>query len=159
MNDKRLDHIPSDFIRAQIAHLLHRFAISFRRTDDTTEYFITSRRTGHQISYAIVFLHDRSAHCLHISKFFPELMRRENSKYLSAACFFLLVQHFAQHTAPDACHHISLKAQSRIFDTFYSRLKDFEFEIWKDRGGETLEYRSDYSPLAVDTSMIRRKAA
>jgi len=158
MNGDRLDHIPSDFIRTQVAHLLRRFAISYRRTGDTIEYFITSRRTGHRVSYAIVFLQDRDAHCLHISKFFPELIRRENSKYLSAACFFLLVQHFAQHATPDVDHQISLKAQSRIFDAFYSRLKDFEFEIWKDRGGETVEYRSGYTPLAVDTAMIREAA-
>jgi len=158
MNGDRLDPSTSDFIRTQVAHLLRRFAISYKRNGDRTEYFVTSRRTGHQVSYAIVFLHDRDAHCLHISKFFPELMRRDNSKYLSAACFFLLVQHFAQHARPDVTHQITLKAQSRIFDAFYSRLKDFEFEIWNDRGGKTVEYRSGYTPLAWDTTMIREAA-
>ncbi|CAB5092840.1 hypothetical protein D3OALGA1CA_1025 [Olavius algarvensis associated proteobacterium Delta 3] len=154
MSGDRLDHIPSDFIRAQVTRLLRRFSISYRRTDDTTQYIITSRRTGRQVSYAIVFLHDRKAKRLHISKFFPELMRRENSKYLSAACFVLLVQHFSQHMVSEPCHQISLKTQARIFDAFYARLRDFHFEIWKNRGGDTVELRSGCAHLPMDTMMI-----
>jgi len=122
------------------------------------EYFITSRRTGRRVSYAIVFWHDRESGCLHISKYFPELARRENSKYLSAACFFLLVHHFSQQKASSACCRISLKTKSRIFNVFYGRLKDFRFKIWQNRGGETVELRSGYTPMPVDTTMIRKAA-
>jgi len=159
MANSDLSTVTPCFIRGQIERLLRRFVISYSRTGDTMEYFLTSLRTGHQVSYAIVFWHDRDTDCLHISKYFPELIRREDSKYLSAACFFLLVHHFSQHMASRTCRRISLKTKSQIFHAFYARLQDFQFKVWKDRGGDTVELRSDYAPRPMDTTMIIREAA
>lgn len=53
----------------------------------------------------------------------------------------------------DACR-ITLETQTRIYEGFYRKLKDFNFHTLKNELGGVVELISDLRPLAVQTDMI-----
>jgi len=85
----------SIFAKEKILLLLNRYALSYYKEDNCVEYFITDKDTGEQISYAVTFSLNTYSNRIHVGKFWPELYKQIDSKYLSAACFYLLIHHFA----------------------------------------------------------------
>lgn len=147
----------SAFMQRNIPQLLTRFAISFCREDLCVEYFINRVGTGEPISYALVLSLDNPSHCVHVSRFHPELFREQSSRYLSAALFYLMIHHFAQCYGLDDSFTISLETRQNVFSKFYGRLDDFSFRIHSAGVGETVDLRSKLLPLGIDTSMITER--
>lgn len=85
----------NNFLNQQIPRLNNRFLLTFSRDDTCMEYFLRDRHTGKQISKTLIASHEVFSGSLYISKFYPELYRQINCKYLSAACFYLMVHHAA----------------------------------------------------------------
>lgn len=145
----------SPFMRANIPVFLARFSLSYYLEDCCVEYFIKESCSQETVSYALILSYNRIANALHISRFYPELFRQSNPKYMSAACFYLIIHHCANaYALGDTCH-ITLETAPEIHDIFYSRLKDFNFQIRKHGLGGIVELTSDLVRLPVDTSMIK----
>ena len=89
-----------------------------------------------------------------MSRFYPEICQLPDSKYLSAACFYLMVQHCAGLFALDDTCHISLETVSRVSNRFYLRLGDFDFHVHGRLIGDVVELTSGIVVTTVDTSMI-----
>jgi hypothetical protein len=144
------------FIQMQIRRLLNHYTLSYCRKDLGTEYFINSKQPQRKISYALKLSYYQPSNRLYVAKFCPMLSRQADSKYLSAACFYLLIHHYIQTYRLDGIYGISLKTDKRTFETFYARLKGFNFRIYKEGSGNTVEIHSDYIPVSIDTSMITK---
>ena len=156
MGDPKLASIESPFMKHNIPRLLDRYDLSYYKEDDCVEYFITEKGTAEQMSYAIVFSLNRHSKEIHVSRFCPELYKQIESKFLSAACFYLLIHHFAGIYHLDKGYSISLETRPATFERFFSRLKDFNLRN-KVQLGETVAVLGDYSTSDVDTSMIEKK--
>ncbi|MBW1739658.1 MAG: hypothetical protein JRJ42_00840 [Deltaproteobacteria bacterium] len=147
----------SNFVKKNIPRLLRRYKLSYYKENDCIEYFITDNGTKEQISYAIIFSLNRHSKQINVSRFCPELYKQIESKYLSAACFYLLIHHFANIYHLSEEYSIFLQTRPATYKKFFSRLKDFDLRIKGLKLCETAEVRGEYLPLDVDTSMIDEK--
>lgn len=144
------------FIQKHIQRLLNHYTLSYCRKDNYTEYFITNKQTNRRISYALKLSYYHPTNRLHVAKFCPMLSQQPDSKYLSAACFYLLIHHFIQTYQLGGIYGVSLKTDKKTFETFYARLKGFNFHIHKQGLGKIVEIHSDYMPVSVDTSRVAK---
>jgi len=149
----------STFMTHQVPLLLQRFEISCCSEGFCSEYFIRDRRSAEEISYALIFCLNQFAHHIHVSKFHPELYKQSNTHYLSAACFYLLVHHFAQHYGVTSAFTIFLQTRPAIFEHFYALLRDFDFHVQAHGLGDTVDVSSCFRPRQVKTEMIVEKPA
>lgn len=149
------NHEPS-FIESNIRIFLGRYDISFYREDRCIEYFIMDQKTGEYISKNLVISLDIHKKNIHIAKFYPELYKQFNSKYMSASCFYLLVHHFGRQYNLDETYHIDLETTPEVFHEFYEKLKDFHLHITTFGLGNTVNVLSDYEPVQLDTSPIHQ---
>jgi hypothetical protein len=149
----------STFMTHQVPLLLQRFEISCCSEGFSSEYFIRDRRNAEEISYALIFCLNQFAHHIHVSKFHPELYKQANTHYLSAACFYLLVHHFAQHYGVTSAFTIFLQTRPAIFEHFYALLRDFDFHVQAHGLGDTVDVSSCFRPRRVKTEMIVEKPA
>jgi len=92
---------------------------------------------------------------LYVSRFHPELYLLPNSKYLSATCFYLLIQHCALVFTLSDKFHISLETVPKVWGCFYRKLGDFNFIESKHGLGNVVELVSRVNRSTVDTSMIK----
>lgn len=145
----------SEFMRTHIPLFFDRFSLSFYREGPCIEYFVSDLLTSETISSALILSFDRRHHDLHVSRFYPEIYLLPNAKYLSAVCFYLLVQHCASVFALDEQYHISLETVQRINDGFYRKLGDFNFVVCKHAVSDVVELVSEIMVTATDTSMIK----
>jgi hypothetical protein len=144
----------SAFIWGKVPLLLGRFALSYQQEFSCVDYFINDRTTGCRISKNILFTLDRLERRIVISSFYPELFKQTDAKYLSAACFYLMVHHFNRISAIPTGYEVFLTAKPAVFAAFYGKLKDFSFCI---QGPETSDFVEVISTLEfsnVDTTMI-----
>jgi hypothetical protein len=157
MGGSEMASIESDFAKENVARLLSRYELAYYKEDKCIEYFIKDKTTNEQISYAIVFSLNRDSKDLHVSRFCPELYKQFESKYLSAACFYLLIHHFGNiyHLGKD--YSISLDTLPATYKVFFSRLKDFDLRMKGLKFSKTAEVLGKYPLLNVDTSMIVKK--
>lgn len=146
---------PSEFIEREVARLLERFVLAFQREDRCIEYFISRRATREPVSRALVLSHAAFTNRIHVSRFYPELIRQADSKYLSAACFFLMIHHFGQFFHLDRTSAIDLETQVEVFERFYARLPEFPFRLRRTFPGENCEILCPYAPLCVDTAAVK----
>ncbi|WP_166405008.1 hypothetical protein [Desulfonema ishimotonii] len=121
------------------------------------EYFISRVASSEQISHSLLIVFDKPANNIHIAKFYPELYREKDSKYLSAACLYLIIQHFGHEYLLDDKSEITLDTRTEIFENFYHRLNDFNFHICRRGVGRAIELVSDFHQSSFDTSMIRER--
>ncbi|NVM20196.1 MAG: hypothetical protein HWN68_00260 [Desulfobacterales bacterium] len=149
--------IESNFMKKNVPRLLSRYELSYYKEDDCIEYFITDKDSKEQISYAIVISLNRNSKEIHVSRFCPELSKQVESKYLSAACFYLLIHHFANtyHLGKD--YSISLETRPVTYKEFFSLLKDFDLQLNGIKLCETAEVLGEYPAIDVETSMIGKK--
>lgn len=145
----------SNFMLENIPLFFERFSLTYFREDSCIEYFINRRRSVDIISSALIFSYNPQKKDLHVSRFHPELYVRSNSKYLSAACFYLLIHHCAAVFALDDTCHISLETVQKVSDSFYQKLGDFNFSVCKHGLGNVVELVSDIIRSSVDTRMIK----
>jgi hypothetical protein len=132
-----------------------RFCLSYYRESLCIEYFISNLFSSEAISSALIISYNPQKKDLHVSRFYPELYLLPGTKYLSAVCFYLLVQHCAAVFALDKKCYISLETVQNVSNGFYRKLGDFNFIVSKHGIGNVVELISGINITAVDTSMIK----
>lgn len=126
----------ASFLATQIPLLENRFSLSYCQDGTCVEYFLDARDTGRHVSQNLILSLDAWSGGLYVSKFYPQLFLEEASKYLSAACFYLLVCHAVHlfHLKEECL--VWLETDTRVFREFYAKLKEFEFGIFQSRVGD-----------------------
>jgi hypothetical protein len=145
------------FMKINIETLLSRYDFSFCREDRCMEYFIMDKKKLEDVSKALIMSLDLFKKNIHVAKFYPELYKQLNSKYMSAACFYLLVHHFGQYYHLDKTYHIDLDTTPCVFHRFYEKLKEFHLHITNFGLGNTVNVMSDYTPVQLDLSLIHER--
>jgi hypothetical protein len=145
----------SVFMHKNIPLFLKRFSLSYFREDSCIEYFIGKPNSIETISSSLVLSYYLPKKDLHVSRFYPELYLRSNSKYLSAACFYIVIQHCTECFSLDDTCHISLETVENISDSFYRKLGDFNFNVSRHFVGNVVELVSGIVKSNVDTSIIK----
>jgi len=147
----------SIFAKDKILLLLNRYALSYYKEDNCVEYFVADKNTGEQISYAVTFSLNPYSKRIHVGKFCPNLYKQIDSKYLSAACFYLLIHHFAHiYHLPDE-YRLCLETRPVTNKKFFSRLKDFGLRVKGSQMCQTVKVCGTYPELDINTSMIKKK--
>jgi hypothetical protein len=147
----------SEFMKKHLPRLTDRYEISYYKEANCIEYFITDKGTEVEISFMIVLSLDTISEEIHVSRFYPELYKQDNARYLSAACFYLVIHHFAHVYDLDENYSISLDTLPATFEKFFSRLRDFDFHVEGIKLCKTAELLSKFIPVDVNTSMIKKK--
>ncbi len=159
LKKEQVEALPaSEFIRQTLPLLLSRYTISFLAEGDCIAYFLTDNATNDEVSQNLTISLNRFARRIEIIRFYPELNKQPNTKYFSAACFYLLVHHFARYFDLSCDHKIFVRTQPEIYTRFYKSLADFNFYP-KSQIANTIDLLSDYTRTDVDISMISEKAA
>jgi hypothetical protein len=141
-------------MQENIPELLRRYEISYCKEDDCVEYFITDKKTHEQISYALVLSLNRFAKQINVGRFCPELYKQPHCKYFSAACFYLLINHFAKIYHLAEGYGIYLQTKPATYKKFFSMLKDFNLQVKRIILCNTAEVCDVYHQDNIDTSMI-----
>lgn len=146
----------TDFMLRNLSLFLSRFSLSYFKEDCCIEYFISRHASFETISSSLAFSFCTARRGLHVSKFYPELYLQINSKYMSAACFCLLIHHCAQTFSADGSCRITLETVPVTSDAFYCKLKDFHFHVIKHGLGNVVELESDLSRTPIDRGVITK---
>jgi len=142
------------FMETQVKRLMSRFSLSYIRDDTCVEYFLQDARNRNLVSMNLVLSHDRFAGGLYVSKFYPQLFLTPDHRFLSAACFYLMVHHSAGvFGLADHCR-VSLETDTSVFEEFYSRLPEFHFRIAHHRPGRRVCLCGSYQHLPIDATII-----
>ena len=144
----------SKFMQEKLPMLLRRYEISYCKEADCIEYFITDKKTHEQISYALVLSLNRFAKQINVGRFCPELYKQSQCKYFSAACFYLLIHHFAKIYHLAEGYGIYLETKPVTYKKFFSMLKDFNLKVKRIILCNTAEVCDVYRQDDVDTSMV-----
>lgn len=143
------------FLIVNVAKLLERFSISYEKNDTCIEYFLYSKEKFEEISKSLILSHELFSKSLYVSKFYPEIYKELNCKYLSAACFYMIARHAIEqfHLSDNCC--VNLEADRIVFTDFYSKLKDFDFKVQCSRPGGRICLRGRYREIHFSTEMIK----
>lgn len=144
----------SCFLMAHIPSLLKRFSLSYEKDSSCLEYFLYNKDRSTQISRTLILSHEVFSGSLYISKFYPEIYKELNCKYLSAACFYMLVHHAVKtfHLLDNCC--VTLETEASVFEIFYSRLDDFDFRIRYNRPCDRVCLKGRYHSFPFSSDMI-----
>ena len=144
----------SNFLNQQIPKLNDRYSLTFSRDDTCMEYFLCDRQTGNQISKTLIVSHEVFSGSLYVSRFYPELYRQLNCKYLSAACFYLMVHHAAGvFQLLNQCR-VNLETDKSVFFQFYSKLQDFHFYIKYARPADKVYLTGSYQKNVMFDDLV-----
>lgn len=147
----------SNFVKDKILLLLDRYTLSYYKEGNCIEYFITDKDTKEEISYVIVFSLNNYSKQINVGRFCPNLYKQVDSRYLSAACFYLLIHHFAHIYHLPREYRICLQTRPVTNKIFFTRLKDFDFYIRRPKLCQSVELCGTYPDLAIDTSVINER--
>lgn len=148
----------SAFMVTHLPDFFDRFGISFTIDGPQLEYFVYEKKTGLDISCSLTFNFDETAGQINVMTFYPGLNLHPGTRYLSAVCFFMVMQHLANfHHIESACQ-IMLNTREGVFDTFYALLQDFDFHILIYGEEDRIDIESRFLSLAINTSMINERA-
>ena len=146
-----------NFLFVHVPQLFERFSLSYEKNDETCiEYFLFSKEKVKEISRSLIVSHEIFSKSLYIAKFYPEIYKELNCKYLSAACFYMIAHHAIHefHLTENCC--VNLEAEDRVFNSFYSKLKDFNFKIQCNRPANRLYIRGRYHEMPLSTNGIKK---
>ncbi|MDT8377241.1 MAG: hypothetical protein RQ739_00010 [Desulfotignum sp.] len=144
----------SPFMETQVKRLMLRFSLSYIREDTCLEYFLQDPQKQSLVSLNLILSHDRFARGLYVSKFYPRLFLFKDHRFLSAACFYMMVHHsVGVFGLADHCR-VSLETDTSVFDEFYSRLPEFHFKIAYQRPCRRVCLYGSYDRLPIDTTII-----
>lgn len=148
--------IESQFLSLHMPVLLKKFSLTYKKDYSCIEYFLYSNDRLRKISRTLIVSHEIVSDSLYVSKFYPEIYKELNCKYLSAACFYLMAHHAAKlfHLHDNCC--VTLETESTVFDTFYSRLNEFDFKIRYSRPANRLCLKGRYHELPFSTAVIKQ---
>ena len=142
------------FMEIHTPDFFRRFSLSYTKDGTCIEYFLYSKEKKHDISTALIVSHDVYAKAINVSKFYPEIYREALPKYMSAVCFFIMMHHAAAMFDIHCDCSIYLETRRQVFDSFYERLKDFDFVIHHHRISENCNVKGCYHDFPVKTDMI-----
>ncbi len=147
----------SKFAKEKIPILLDGYELSYYQEADCMGYVIADKKTKEQISRAIILSLNRPSQQINVVRFCPELCKQTQCKYLSAACFYLLVHHFATvyHLPKD--YSICLETRPDIFERFYLKLIDFRLHVEWVELCKTAHVCGKYPHLDIDISKVEKK--
>ncbi len=149
--------IPKSAFMQQVLPLFaSRYTLRYAAEGDCIEYFLEDNATREEISQNLMLSLNRFAGRMEIIRFYPELNKQPDSKYFSAACFYLLVHHFGRFFGLNSRHRIFVRTQPEVYTRFYQALKDFSFRP-QFQIANTIDLVSPYVKTDVDTSRIRKK--
>ncbi|AGF79396.1 hypothetical protein UWK_02865 [Desulfocapsa sulfexigens DSM 10523] len=148
----------STFITSHLPQFLDHFGINYCIDGPQIEYFVFQKITGADISCSVTINLDETAGQINVMTFYPGLLLHPKTRYFSAVCFFMILNHFANfHHIVNGCR-ISLNTRPEVFEHFYSLLKDFDFHVLLIGKGGQIAIESCFFPLGVDTSMLIERA-
>lgn len=134
--------------------LFQRFELSYERDHSCIEYFLYSKEKHEEISRTLIVSHEIFSKSLNVSKFYPEIYKELNGKYLSAACFYMLAHHAVeQFHLCDLCD-VNLETETAVFESFYSKLNNFNFKIKYSRVADRVCLKGQYHKFDFSTDMI-----
>ncbi len=122
------------------------------------EYFIYNKKTGLDISCSLTVNFDDDAGKINVMTFYPGLFLYPGTRYLSAVCFFMVMQHFANFNNIQRICRICLHTKKAIFDSFYASLQDFDFHLEVLGEKNRVDLESCFLSLNMDTSMVVERA-
>jgi len=144
-----------------VSHLpefIERFGINYTIDGPQLEYFVYEKKTNLDISCSLTVCFGAAAGEIRMMTFYPGLCLQHGCRFLSAVCFFLVMQHFANfHHIESECR-ILINTRQGVFDTFYAMLKDFDFHLVICGEDDRVDIQSRFLPLGMDTSMISERA-
>ena len=142
------------FLATQIPLLENRFVLSYFQDSSCVEYFLDEMGTGRHVSKNLITSWDTRSEGIYVSKFYPQLFLESGSRYLSAACFYLIVRHGVElFHLQDLCT-VWLETDIRVFEDFYVKLKEFEFSIASARVGDRVCLKGNFHNLPVPAREI-----
>ena len=153
--------LPTDVVSAfMVSHLpdfFDRFGINFTIDGPQFEYYVYEKKTGQDISCSLTVNFGEATGQINVMTFYPGLCQQQATHYLSAVCFFMVLQHYANfhHMGPDS--QILINTRKGVFDAFYKQLQDFDFHILASGDEDRVDIQSSFLPLVMDTSMISQR--
>ncbi len=148
----------SDFMVSHLPDFFDRFGINYTIDGPQLEYFVYEKENGLDISCSLTGFFDDEAGEIRMLTFYPGICLQLGCRYLSAVCFFLVMQHFANfHHIESECR-IMFNTRQGIFDSFWALLLDFDFHIMVYSEVDRVDIQSPFLPLGMDTSMICERA-
>jgi len=147
----------SAFMVSHSPAFFDRFGISFTIDGPQLEYFVYDKKTGLDISCSLTFNFDAAADAIEVMTFYPGLCLYPDTRFLSAVCFFMVIQHLANFYHIECDCRILLNTRQGVFDSFYALLQDFDFHLLLSGVGERIDIESHFLSLAMDTSMINER--
>jgi hypothetical protein len=148
----------SAFMVSHLPDFFEHFGINYTIDGPQFEYFVYEKKNGLDISCSLTVNYDEAAGQINFMTFYPGISMQQGGRYLSAVCFFLVIQHFANfhHIGPDC--RILLNTRQEVFNSFYALLQDFNFHVLVSGKEDRIDIESLFMPLAIDTSMISERA-
>ena len=147
----------SPFIVSHLAEFFRRYGICFSVDGPQLEYFVFDRKTSLDISCSLTVAYDVVKNQIDVMTFYPGLNLHQGTRYFSAVCFFMVIQHFACFYRLTSDCLIVLNTRKPVFDTFYGLLKDFDFHLLNCIEEDRFNVESRFVPLTVDISMINER--
>ena len=145
------------FLSTYVPLFLSRYSLSYEQDCSCAEYFLRSRTKHKVISKNLIVSHEVFSKSLYVSKFYPEIYRELNCKYLSAACFYVMACHATGlFGLKDNCC-VNLETQMDVFENFYRKLREFHFEICCNRPCDKVYIRGHYHSFQIGTDMIEAR--
>ncbi len=144
----------SDFLNTYVPELLDRFSLSCEQDDTCMEYHLFSKRTRQEVSKNLIISCNTCSRSLYVSKFYPEIYTRLESKFLSAACFYLIVHHAVNTYQLANCCKVNLETDRDVYRDFYAKLKEFDFKILYNRPSDQVSLRGEYHRYSIQRHMI-----
>ena len=148
-------HHGSPFMESQIPLFLNRFSLSYFKDARCIEYFLYSNEKTDEISKELIVSHDIFSNEINVSKFYPEIYKETLPRYMSATCFFLMMHHAASLFDIHCDCSICLETRSAVFESFYKRLKDFDFIIQRQHVCDNCHVQGCYHDFPVEIGMIK----
>ena len=95
----------SDFMATHLPVYFERFGMHYTIDGPQLEYFVYKKENGEDISCSLTGYFDGQDGTINMMTFYPGICSQKDCHYLSAVCFFLIMQHFANF------HHIESDCQ------------------------------------------------
>ncbi|MDD9303365.1 MAG: hypothetical protein HUK40_13910 [Desulfobacter sp.] len=148
--------VNAEFLSTQIPLFEKRFSLAYQRDDSCIEYVLDAKETSRQVSLNLILSWDTRTRGVYVSKFYPQLYLEAGSKYLSAACFYLMVSHGVHEFGLEDGCAVWLETDSGVFNDFYVKLKEFEFSVSRARVGNKVCLAGIFHELFIKTGPIPR---
>ena len=144
----------SAFMASHLPDFFDLYGMNFCIDGPQLEYFVYNKKTGFDISCSLTVNFDDDAGKINVMSFYPGLFLHPGTRYFSAVCFFMVMQHFANFNNIKRACRICLNTKKAVFYAFYASLKDFDFHLEVFGEKDRVDLESFFLSLNMDTSMV-----